>query len=224
LRIALSNKPTPVTNAIYEYMMRESVRETPVQKKCREETARIPEHGMQISPDEGRFLAFLVRLLSAKKTIEVGVFTGYSGLWTAGALPENGKQIACDVNVEWTKRALGYWNEAGIGNKIDLVIGKATETLKKLLEKGEAETFDFAFIDADKENSLLYYELTLQLVRRGGLIVFDNAFQDGLVAKEGASDPETDALRSLLRIAADDTRIDMSLATIADGLLLIHKL
>ena len=198
-------------------------KETPVQQRLRAETAKLPMAGMQIGPDQGALLALLVRLIGAKRTIEIGTFTGYSALAVAQALPKDGKVIACDVNKEWTAIGQRYWKEAGVADRIELRLGPAVETLKGLLAAGGAESFDFAFIDADKSNYDAYYELCLQLVRPNGLIAVDNVLWSGAVLNEKKRDADTDALRALNLKIRDDGRVDSVLLTVGDGLTLARK-
>ena len=220
----MSSKPTPITDELYEYMLAHSLRELPVQKELRERTAGIKHGGMQISPDQGQFMALLVRLLGARRTLEVGVFTGYSSLSVALALPTDGKIIACDVSEEWTSIAREYWKKAGVAEKIDLRLAPALETLDALLAKGEAGRHDFAFIDADKENYPAYYERCLELVRRGGVVALDNTLWNGWVADDSRQDTDTRAIRALNDALLADKRIALSLLPIGDGLSLALKL
>ena len=178
---------------------------------------------MQIGPDEGALLALLVRLIGAKRTIEVGTFTGYSALSVAQALPEGGKVIACDVSEEWTAVARRYWREAGLADRIELRLGPAAETLKALLEAGGAGSFDFAFIDADKSGYDAYYELCLRLIRPNGLIAVDNVLWSGAVVESKKRDADTAALRALNLKIRDDARVDAALLTVGDGLMLVRK-
>lgn len=197
-------------------------RETDVQRALRGTTARLPMARMQISADQGAFLAFLVRLMGAKKCIEVGTFTGYSALSVALALPDDGTLIACDVSEEWTRIAERAWREAGVSSKIDLRLAPATETLRSLVRDGGTSSFDFAFVDADKESYDDYYEQCLALLRRGGVVAFDNVLWRGEVTQP-SDDPETRALRALNDKVFRDTRVDASLVSIGDGILLARK-
>ncbi|MDZ7963511.1 MAG: class I SAM-dependent methyltransferase [Nostoc sp. DedSLP03] len=208
---------------LYNYLLSVSLREPEILGKLRQETANHPRSGMQISPEQGQFMSLLVQLIGAKKTLEVGVFTGYSSLSVALALPPDGKIIACDVSEEFTAIARRYWQEAGVADKIDLQLAPALETLDRLLATGQAETFDFAFIDADKENYDGYYERSLQLVRPGGLIAIDNVLWSGQVADEQNQDESTQAIRALNKKLHHDERITLSLVPIADGLTLAIK-
>ncbi|MDZ8066381.1 MAG: class I SAM-dependent methyltransferase [Nostoc sp. DedQUE08] len=210
-------------NQLYNYLLSVSLREPEILGKLRQETANHPRSGMQISPEQGQFMSLLVQLIGAKKTLEVGVFTGYSSLSVALALPPDGKIIACDVSEEFTAIARRYWQEAGVADKIDLRLAPALETLDKLLATGQAETFDFAFIDADKENYDGYYERSLQLVRPGGLIAIDNVLWSGQVADKQNQDESTQAIRALNEKLHHDERVTLSLVPIADGLTLAIK-
>ncbi|MEH2366438.1 class I SAM-dependent methyltransferase [Nostoc sp.] len=210
-------------NQLYNYLLSVSLREPEILEKLRQETANHPRSGMQISPEQGQFMSLLVQLIGAKKTLEVGVFTGYSSLSVALALPADGKIIACDVSEEFTAIARRYWQEAGVADKIDLRLAPALKTLDELLATGQAETFDFAFIDADKENYDGYYERSLQLIRPGGLIAIDNVLWSGQVADEQNQDESTQAIRALNEKLHHDERVTLSLVPIADGLTLAIK-
>jgi predicted O-methyltransferase YrrM len=207
----------------YQYLVDTSVRETEVARRLREETQKLPAAQMQIGPDQGQFLQLLVQLIGARKTLEVGVFTGYSSLWVALGLPEDGRIIACDVSEEYTSVARRYWKEAGLDHKIDLRLGPALETLDDLLANGQAETFDFAFIDADKSNYDNYYERALKLLRTGGLIAIDNTIWSGRVADPNDSDKDTVAIRTLNEKLHHDERVALSMLTVGDGLTLAMK-
>jgi caffeoyl-CoA O-methyltransferase len=209
---------------IADYVMNNSLREPEVLRRLREETiANNPHALMAISPMEGQFIALMVKLIGAVKTLEVGVFTGYSALCTALALPPHGRVVACDVNEEWTSVARRYWAEAGVADKITLRLAPAIETLDALLREGQAGTFDFAFIDADKENYDNYYERALKLLRRGGLVIFDNMLWSGRVADPGVQDSETVALRALNEKLHHDERVFVSLLPVRDGMSLAVK-
>jgi predicted O-methyltransferase YrrM len=210
-------------NQLYNYLLSVSLREPEILQKLRQETASHPAGIMQISPEQGQFLALLIQLIGAKKTLEVGVFTGYSSTAVALALPADGKIIACDVSEEFTAIARRYWQLAGVADKIDLRLAPALETLDHLLATGQAETFDFAFIDADKENYDGYYELALQLVRPGGLIAIDNVLWSGRVADPQIQDENTQVIRALNKKLHHDLRVTLSLVPIADGLTLAIK-
>jgi predicted O-methyltransferase YrrM len=208
---------------LYDYLLSVSLREPEILLKLREETARHPMSQMQIAPEQGQFMALLVQLMGATKTLEVGVFTGYSALTVALALPENGQVVACDVSEEFTAIARRYWEMAGVASKIDLRVAPATETLDRLLAEGQAETFDFAFIDADKSNYGTYYEQALQLVRPGGMILIDNVLWSGRVADGQVQDTRTEAIRAFNRKLHEDQRVTLSMVAIADGLTLALK-
>jgi O-methyltransferase len=208
---------------IERYVGETIAKETPVQKRLRAETAKLPMAGMQIGPDQGALLALLVRLIGAKRTIEVGTFTGYSALSVAQALPEGGKVIACDINEEWTSIARRYWKEPGLADRIELRLGPAAATLKVLLEADGAGSFDFAFIDADKSGYDAYYELCLRLIRPNGLIAVDNVLWSGAVVDAERRDSDTAALRALNLKVRDDARVDSVLLTVGDGLTLARK-
>ena len=212
-----------MTDAIREYLLAVTVREPPLLVRLREETQRLPSGGMQISPEQGRFMAFLVELIGVRRYLEVGVFTGYSSLAVALAMPADGRIVACDRSEEWTSIARRYWREAGVSEKIDLRIGFALETLDELLESGARGTFDFVFIDADKEGALEYYERSLELLRRGGLFAFDNALWAGRVADPKNDEPSTLAVRALNSRVSNDPCVSATLVPIGDGLLLATK-
>ncbi len=210
-------------DAVYEYLISNSLREPPVLRRLREETASHPHVQMQISPDQGQFMALLVQLTGARRTLEVGVFTGYSSLAVALALPADGTIVACDISEEYTSVAQRYWKEAGVDNMIDLRIKPALETLRELLAERRQGTFDLAFIDADKSNYEGYYECTLELLRPGGLILIDNVLWSGRVADPQDNEPDTKALRALNKKLLADSRVSLSMLPIADGLTLALK-
>ncbi|HEV7397843.1 MAG TPA: class I SAM-dependent methyltransferase [Pyrinomonadaceae bacterium] len=207
----------------YEYLLVNGVREPGVAGRLREETQKLPQAQMQIAPDQGQFMHFLVQAIGAKKTLEVGVFTGYSALWVALGLPDDGKIIACDVSEEYTSVGRRYWKEAGVENKINLRLAPALETLDELLSSGHAGTFDFAFIDADKSNYDGYYELALQLLRTRGVIAIDNTIWSGRVADPTENDVDTAAIRQLNAKLHQDERITLSMLTVGDGLTMAMK-
>jgi predicted O-methyltransferase YrrM len=214
---------TLLPEKVERYVTVDVARETTLQKRLREETARLPQGGMQIGADQGALLALLVRSIGAKNAIEIGTFTGYSALAVATALPESGKLVCCDVNEEWTAIARRYWNEAGVAGRIDLRLAPALETLSKLRIERGAGSFDFAFIDADKPAYDAYYEACLGLLRPGGLIALDNMLWSGSVADARKRDADTTALRSLNAKIRDDTRVDCCLLTVGDGVMLARK-
>ena len=214
---------SPFDERTYEYLLNTSVREPEVARRLRMETQQMENAQMQIGPDQGQFMQLLVQLLRARKTLEVGVFTGYSALWVALGLPDDGRIIACDINEKYTAVGRRYWKEAGVDQKIDLRIGPALETLDELLKKDQAGTFDFAFIDADKTNYENYYERALKLLRAGGLITIDNTLWSGKVADSNENDADTVAIRQLNEKLHRDERVTVSMLTVGDGLTLALK-
>ena len=212
----------PIDETLMRYVLDHGAREHPAQVALREATRAHPHAGMQIGADQGQLMALLVKLLGARRTIEVGVFTGYSALAVALALPSDGRVLACDVSDEFTRVGKPFWQQAGVAHKIELVLGPALATLDARLAQGESGHYDFAFIDADKASYDAYYERCLQLVRSGGLIAFDNMLWSGAVAKP-ASDADTLALQALNHKLHSDERIDMALLTVGDGLALARK-
>ena len=219
----MANSTLGLENQLYDYLLSISLREPDILASLREETAKHPMAQMQIAPEQGQFMEMLVQLMGATKTIEIGVFTGYSSLCVALALPPNGQIVACDVSEEYTAIARRYWEAAGVANKISLQLGPAINTLDKLIAEGQAGTFDFAFIDADKENYEAYFERSLQLVRNGGLIVIDNVLWSGRVADPQVQDTNTTALRSFNDKLRKDPRVTLSVVPIGDGLTLALK-
>jgi O-methyltransferase len=216
-------KRTLLPDAVERYVSEEMSPETPVERALRTATAKLPDAQMQIGADQGAFMALLVRLMGARRCIEIGTFTGYSALAVAAALPKGGTLVACDVSEEWTRVARRYWKKGRVGNRITLELGPARETLDRLIREGGAGSFDFAFIDADKVGYDGYYERCLTLVRPGGLIALDNALQDGKVADRSNREANTKAIRALNRKVRDDPRVDACLVTIGDGVLLARK-
>jgi predicted O-methyltransferase YrrM len=219
----MSKKTLGLDEQLYDYLLSVSLREPEILRQLREETARHPRSVMQILPEQGQFMALLAQLLGATKTLEIGVFTGYSSLCVALALPPTGKIVACDVSEEYTATARRYWEAAGVADKIDLRIAPALQTLDDLLAAGVAGTFDFAFIDADKDNYDAYFERSLQLVRTGGLIAIDNVLWGGQVANPQVQDNSTQAIRAFNEKLHRDERVTLSLVPIADGLTLALK-
>lgn len=210
--------------ALYQYLQLNSLREPEVLRQLRDETSQLPAAIMQISPEQGQLMALLVQLMGARKTLEVGVFTGYSSLVVALALPPEGRLVACDVDANATAIAQRYWQAAGVADKIDLKLGPAIATLDALLRQaGEVGSYDFAFIDADKGNYPRYYEQCLQLIRPGGLIAIDNVLWSGRVANPDDTDKRTQILREFNATLHLDERVQISLIPIADGLTLALK-
>lgn len=220
----MSRTHTPITDELAEYIRAVTLREPEPLRRLRDETESHPRASMQTSPEQGQFLNLLARITGARKTLEVGVFMGYSSTWVALALPPEGKIIACDVSEEYTQRARQAWREAGVEGRIDLRIRPALETLDGLIAEGQAGTFDFAFIDADKGNYSNYYDRALTLVRQGGLVAVDNVLWDGTVINPDDHDPDTEAIRAFNLKVRDDQRVAVSLATLGDGLTLACKL
>ncbi len=220
--LIVMGKRSLVPDAIEQYVSAFTT-ETPLQQRLRVETATMPGARMQIGADQGAFFALLMRLLGAHRTLEIGTFTGYSALAVAAALPPDGKVVTCEVSEERAAVARRYWQEAGVAERIDLRFGPALDTLVALERDGGAGTFDFAFIDADKENTDAYYEACLRLVRPGGLIAVDNVLWGGDVADPAVQDVETAALRAINRKVRDDARVDACLLTVGDGILLARR-
>jgi predicted O-methyltransferase YrrM len=219
----VTKKTIGISEELAAYVVEYGTREPDVLARLREETEALPQHRMQIPPEQGAFLAILVELMGARRCIEVGTFTGYSSTAVALALPTDGRLICCDVSEEWTSVARKYWAEAGVGDKIDLRIGPAAETLDQLLEAGEEGAFDLAFVDADKSGYDGYYERLLRLVRPGGLIAFDNTLWGGAVLDQDTDDEDTRAIQALNAKLAGDERISICLLPVADGLTLARR-
>jgi predicted O-methyltransferase YrrM len=218
----MSRRTLDLNAQLYDYLLANSLREHPAQVALRAATRNHPAAGMQISPEQGQLMALLVKLIAAKNAIEIGVFTGYSALTVALALPPDGRLLACDLSDEYTRIGRPFWHEAGVAQKIELKLAPAIETLDARLAQGGAGTYDFAFIDADKTGYDAYYERCLQLVRAGGLIAIDNVLWDGAVAKPADSD-DTRALQALNRKLHRDERIDVAMLPVGDGLTLARK-
>lgn len=219
----MTNRTLTLTDVVYQYYLENSLREEQILQDLRKETQKLSSHKMQIAPEQGQFMAFLVKVLGAKKTIDVGVYTGYSSLVVAMALPQEGKVIACDINEEWTRVARKYWKLANQEKKIDLKIAPAIQTLENLLKQNEQGTYDFVFIDADKKNYEHYYELSLQLLRPGGVVAIDNVLWGGDVADLSQKDENTLAIRAFNKKIYHDSRVFISMIPIADGLMLARK-
>ena len=219
----MSTRTLGLEAPLYDYLLSVSLREAPVLARLRAETASHPKVNMQIAPEQGQFMALLARLIGARHCIEIGVFTGYSSLAIALALPDGGRIVACDVSDEYTAVARCYWAEAGVQDKVDLRLAPAAETLRGLIAAGEAGRYDFAFIDADKGGYAEYYERLLALLRPGGLIAVDNTLWGGSVADAADQDPDTRAIRAFNEKLHADERVDLSLVPIGDGLTLARK-
>ena len=219
----MSRRTIEIDDTLYDYLASHSVREHPAQTALREVTKPHRYAGMQIGPEQGQFMALLVRLIGAKRTLEIGVFTGYSALTVALALPADGRLLACDISDEYTRVGRPFWEQAGVAHKIDLQLGPARATLDARLAAGEAGQYDFAFIDADKAGYDAYYERCLQLLRPGGLIAIDNTLWGGKVAHPAGGDADTAALQALNAKLHGDARIDVSLLPIGDGVTLARK-
>lgn len=210
-------------DALYQYLLDVSLRETPLLKRLRDETQALPMARWQVAPEQGQFLALLVKLTGARQLLEVGTFTGYSALCMAAALPDGGRLICCDIPGDYTATALRYWQEAGLDGRIDLRLAPALETLSALRQKGHEATFDLIFIDADKANYPTYLEHALALLRVGGLAVFDNTLWSGRVLEVQPQSADTRAIQALNRALREDPRIDLSLLPLGDGLTLCRK-
>lgn len=219
----MSNQTLGIEPKLYEYLKLVSVREPNILKELRQETSNYPMARMQIAPEQGQLMALLVQLMGAQKTLELGVFRGYSSLAIALALPDEGTVTACDISEEYTTIARHYWDKAKVSHKIDLRIAPALETLEKLIAEGQGNTFDFAFIDADKSNYDNYYEQVLKLVRPGGLMAIDNVLWGGKIVDENIKDNRTQKMRALNEKIYNDSRVNISLIPIADGLTLLLK-
>ena len=219
----MSNRTLSIDDRIYDYLCDVSINESELLRQLREETAEIEYSVMQISPEQGQFMSLLIKLMGAKRAIEIGTFTGYSSICIASAMPEDGKLICCDISPQWTDIAETYWVLAELENKIDLYTQPAEQTLQMLLDDGAEKSFDFVFIDADKQNYLVYYEMALDLLRKGGMIAVDNTLWSGAVADPENSEAGTRAIRRFNEMLKDDDRVSQSLLTIGDGLTLILK-
>jgi predicted O-methyltransferase YrrM len=219
----VTDRRLQITDEIHRYLVDHSVREPDVLARLRDATASLPQAQMQIGPEQGQLMALLAKLVGAKRCIEVGVFTGYSSLAVALALPQDGRILACDVSEQWTAIARRFWREAGVEHKIELKLQPAVRTLEELLAAGEASRYDFAFVDADKPAYDTYYELLLKLLRPGGLMALDNTLWSGAVADPNEREPNTVALRALNEKLHRDERIDLSLLPVGDGLTLARK-
>lgn len=210
-------------DALYHYLLDVSLRETPLLRRLREETQALPMARWQVAPEQGQFLALLVRLMGARRLLEVGTFTGYSALCMAAALPDDGSLICCDIPGDYNATAIRYWQEAGLAGRIELRLAPALDTLGQLLGAGHQGSFDLIFIDADKANYPAYLESALSLLRVGGLAVFDNTLWSGRVLQVEADSADTRAIQALNRALKDDPRVDLSLLPLGDGLTLCRK-
>jgi caffeoyl-CoA O-methyltransferase len=218
----MSNASIGLSQELHAYLVKVGVREPDVLRRLRDRTAAIPEHGMQIAPEQGAFMSLLVKVMGARTCLEVGTFTGYSSTAVALALPADGRLVCCDVSREWTDIARETWTEAGVADRVELRLGPALETLDQLLAEGGSGRFDFAFIDADKPNYDGYVERGLRLVRPGGLIAIDNVLWSGRVADRSVDDESTVAIRELNEKLASDERVEIAMVPIGDGLTLLR--
>jgi predicted O-methyltransferase YrrM len=218
----MTGKTLPMNEALEGYLRSVSLREPGIQRRLRKETAELPESRYQVAPEQGQFLQLLVNLMGAKRVIEVGTYTGYSALWMAEALPEDGRLVTCDISKEWTDIAARYWQEAGVAERIELRLGPAAETLDSLIEEQRGH-YDLAFIDADKASYEVYYEACLKLLHNGGLVVADNTLWSGKVADPAIDDEDTEAMRQFNQKLHADERVDVSLLPLADGVTLARK-
>lgn len=219
----MSNRTLPLDDRLYEYMLESSLREPDILTRLRDETSRHKLANMQIAPEQGQFMAMLARLIGAERYLEVGTFTGYSSTIMALTLPEAAEIVCCDISEEFTDVARRYWNEAGVADRISLRLDPAGDTLQHLIDDGRGESFDLMFIDADKENYDSYYELGLELIRPGGLIMIDNVLWGGGVVDPSLDDNPTRCIRAINAKIALDTRVELSLVPIGDGLTLARK-
>jgi len=219
----LSNRTLSIDDRIYDYLCDVSINEPELLRQLREETAQIEYSVMQISPEQGQFMSLLIKLMGAERALEIGTFTGYSSICVASAMAENGKLICCDISPQWTDMAEKYWALAGLEHKIDLYSQPAEQTLHMLLDDGAEKSFDFIFIDADKQNYIKYYEMSLRLLRKGGIMAIDNTLWSGAVADPENTEPGTRAIRRFNNMLKQDDRVSQSLLTIGDGLTLILK-
>jgi caffeoyl-CoA O-methyltransferase len=219
----VSNRTLSIDDRIYNYLCDVAVNEPELLRQLRAETAQLQYSAMQISPEQGQFMSLLIKLMGAKRAIEIGTFTGYSSICIARALPDDGRLICCDISPQWTNIAEKYWALAELDEKIRLYAQPAENTLQMLLDEGSEKTFDFVFIDADKQNYIIYYEMALRLLRAGGLIAVDNTLWSGAVADPNNTEPGTRAIRRFNEMVKQDNRVSKSLLTIGDGLTLILK-
>ena len=219
----MANRTLPMNDALHAYLLEVAVDEAPVLRRLREETATRPNAAMQIGPEQGAFMGWLVGLVGARRAVEVGTFTGYSALAIARAMPADGRLVCCDVSEEYAATARRHWDEAGVGARIELRLGPAADTLAALLAEGGPGAYDFAFVDADKPSYDAYYERCLELLRPGGLLALDNVLWGGAVADPADTRESTQALRALNDKVFRDGRVDACLVPIGDGLTLARK-
>lgn len=219
----MESKFTTMDEQLYNYLLSVSLKEPDVLTRLREETARDPMAILQIPPDQGQLMALLVKLMGAKRILEIGTYMGFSALSMALALPDNGYLLTCDINQDWTDVARRYWEKAGVADRIELRIAPALETMNALLAEGQEQSFDLIFIDADKPNYCAYYEAGLRLLRCGGLVILDNVLWKGRVADEREQDPDTVALRAINTLIYQDQRVDASIIPIGDGMTIARK-
>ena len=219
----MSSTTIQLNEKVHDYLLGHSLRESTACQQLREQTDAMPAATMQVSPEQGQFMAFLVELTGARKAVEVGTFTGYSALCVAQALPEDGTLVCCDVSEAWTGVGKKYWEQAGVSDRVDLRIGPAVDTLKAIRDAGEEGTFDFGFIDADKTSYQSYYEHMLSLLRPGGLLLIDNVLWGGSVADPDKTDEDTEAIRALNAFLHQDDRVSLSMLPVGDGLTLALK-
>ena len=219
----MSNRTLSIDDRLYDYLCDVSINEPELLRQLREETAQLDYSVMQISPEQGQFMSLLIKLMGAKRAIEIGTFTGYSSICVASAMPDDGRLICCDISPQWTSMAEKYWARANLENRIELYTQPADQTLQMLIDDGEEGSFDFVFIDADKQNYIKYYEMALRLLRKGGMIAIDNTLWSGAVADPENTEPGTRAIRRFNEMIKNDNRVSKSLVTIGDGLTLILK-
>ena len=219
----MTRRSLDLTDELYDYLLEISLREPPVMARLRAETAAMPRAGMQIAPEQGQFMGLLVELIGARLCLELGTFTGYSALAIAHALPPDGRLICCDIDAEATALAERYWAEAGLADRIQLRLGRALDILAEIEREYPPGSFDLVFIDADKQPYDRYYETTLRLLRRGGLVLLDNVLWMGRVADPARNDPDTAALKRLNQKIHGDARVSLSVLPLGDGLTIARK-
>jgi caffeoyl-CoA O-methyltransferase len=219
----MSNATLGLPEDLHAYLLEVGVREPDLLRELRAETATMPEHDMQIAPEQGALMGLLVELIAARRCLEVGTFTGYSALAVALAMPPGGTMVCCDISREWTDVARRYWKRAGVADRIELRLGPALDSLDALLTEGQAGTFDFAFLDADKVQYPEYVDRALVLLRPGGLLAIDNVFWGGEVTDPSVDDESVRGIRRMSRALADDGRVSLAMVPIADGLTLARK-